>query len=83
LLYTLRGDYQAAIDSALAGLDLLGISPVRGLDWQQVKASHAHVQALIEQKDRHCLESLPRTDSEEVTVAISLLATLSSSFFVK
>lgn len=83
LLYTLRGDYQAAIDSALAGLDLLGISPVRGLDWQQVEASHAHVQALIEQKDRHCLESLPRTDSEEVTVAISLLATLSSSFFVK
>jgi len=83
LLYTLHGDYQAAIDSALDGLDLLGISPVRGVDWQEVEASHAHVQALIEQKDRHCLESLPRTDSEEVTVAISLLATLSSSFFVK
>lgn len=83
LLYTLRGDYQAAIDSALSGLDLLGISPVRGVDWQQVEASHAHVQALVEQKGRHCLESLPRTESEEVTVAISLLATLSSSFFVK
>lgn len=83
LLYTLRGDYQAAIDSALSGLDLLGISPVRGIDWQEVEASHAHVQALVEQKGRHCLESLPRTDSEEVMVAISLLATLSSSFFVK
>ncbi len=54
LLYTLHGDYQAAIDSALDGLDLLGISPVRGVDWQEVEASHAHVQALIEQKDRHC-----------------------------
>ena len=83
LLHSLRGDYQAAIDSAVCGLDLLGSSPVRGLDWQQVEASHAHVQALIEQQGRHCLESLPRTDSEHVTVAISLLATLSSSFFVK
>lgn len=83
LLYTLRGDYQAAIDSAISGLDLLGTSPVRGADWQQVEASHARVQALVEQKGRHCLESLPCTDSEEVTVAISLLATLSSSFFVK
>lgn len=80
LLYTLRGDYQAAIDSAISGLDLLGMSPVRGVDWQQVEASHAHVQTLVEQKGRHCLESLQRTDSEEVTVAISLLATLSSSF---
>ncbi|MGY4525023.1 trifunctional serine/threonine-protein kinase/ATP-binding protein/sensor histidine kinase [Pseudomonas sp. TE21394] len=83
LLHTLRGDYQAAIDSALSGLDLLGINPTRGVDWQQVEACHAHVQSLVEQKGRHCLESLPRTDSEEVTVAISLLATLSSSFFVK
>ncbi|WP_410481171.1 AAA family ATPase [Pseudomonas plecoglossicida] len=82
-LYTLRGDYQAAVDSAISGLDLLGSSPVRGLDWQQVEASHAQVQALVEQQGRHCLASLPRTDSEEVTVAISLLATLSSSFFVK
>ncbi|MFJ4452584.1 AAA family ATPase [Pseudomonas sp. NPDC089392] len=82
-LYTLHGDYQAAIDCAISGLDLLGISTVRGVDWQQVEASHAHVQALIEQKGRHCLESLPRCDSEEVTVAISLLGTLSSSFFVK
>lgn len=82
-LYTLRGDYQAAIDSALSGLDLLGISTVRGGDWQQVEAIQARVQALVEQQGRHCLASLPRTDSEEVTVAISLLATLSSSFFVK
>jgi predicted ATPase/signal transduction histidine kinase len=82
-LYTLRCDYQAAITTALVGLELLGISLARGVDPQQVEASHAHVQALIEQKGRHCLASLPRTDSEEVAVAIGLLATLSSSFFVQ
>ncbi|CAI3810747.1 hypothetical protein DBADOPDK_06220 [Pseudomonas sp. MM223] len=38
---------------------------------------------MIEQKGRHCLESLPRTDSEHVAVAIGLLATLSSSFSVQ
>jgi len=82
-LYTLRGDYQAAVNAATSGLELLGINLARGTDQAQVQASYAHVQALIEQKGRHCLESLPRTDSEEVTVAIGLLATLSSSFFVQ
>ena len=82
-LYTLRCDYQAAISTAVAGLELLGIRLGRGADPQQVEASHARVQALIEQKGRHCLASLPCADSEEVAVAIGLLATLSSSFFVK
>ncbi|AXQ50278.1 AAA family ATPase [Pseudomonas vlassakiae] len=82
-LHTLRGDYQAAITTAVAGLELLGISLARGVAPQQVEASHAQVEALIEQKGRHCLASLPRTDSEEVAVAIGLLATLSSSFFVQ
>ena len=82
-LWTLRGDYQAAIGSAMCGLELLGIRLPRGVDRQHVEASHAHVLSLIEHKGRHCLESLPRTDSEEATVAISLLATLSSSFFVQ
>jgi predicted ATPase/signal transduction histidine kinase len=82
-LHTVSGDYQAAINTAIAGLELLGISLTCGVDPQQVEASHAHVRALIDQQGRHCLASLPRTDSEEVAVAISLLATLSSSFFVK
>jgi len=82
-LHTLRGDYQAAISTAVAGLELLGISLPRGIDPQQVDACHAHIQSLIEKKGRHCLASLPRTDSEQVTVAIGLLATLSSSFFVQ
>ncbi|MFJ4442963.1 AAA family ATPase [Pseudomonas sp. NPDC089422] len=82
-LYTVRGDYQAAISSAVAGLELLGISLTCGVDSQRVEASHALVQDLIEQQGRHCLASLPRSDSEEVAVAIGLLTTLSSSFFVK
>ncbi|MFJ4383123.1 AAA family ATPase [Pseudomonas sp. NPDC089408] len=82
-LATLQGDYQAAIGSALSGLEKLGIHLAQGLDPQQVEASHARVQALIEQQGRHCLESLPRTDSEHVALAIGLLATLSSSFLVQ
>ncbi|PVZ40365.1 ATP-binding sensor histidine kinase [Pseudomonas sp. CC120222-01a] len=82
-VHTVRGDYQAAINTAVAGLELLGINLTCGVDPQQVEASHAHVQALIEQQGRHCLASLPRAESEEVAVAIGLLATLSSSFFVK
>lgn len=82
-LHTLRGEYQAAISSAVAGLELLGINLARGVDPQQVHACHAKIQTLIEAKGRHCLASLPRADSEQVTVAISLLATLSSSFFVQ
>ena len=82
-LHTLRGDYQAGIDVALSGLELLGITLPRSADQAQVEASYDCVQALIEQQGRHCLVSLPRTDSEEITVAISLLATLSSSFFVQ
>ncbi|MGE8060773.1 trifunctional serine/threonine-protein kinase/ATP-binding protein/sensor histidine kinase [Pseudomonas sp. NPDC089547] len=82
-LHTLHCDYQAAITTALAGLDLLGIRLPPGIDSQKVEACYANVQTLIEQKGRHCLESLPRTDSEEAAIAVGLLATLSSSFYVR
>lgn len=82
-LETLQGNCQAAIASALGGLRMLGIELAPGLDPHQVQASHARVQSLIEQKGLHCLESLPRTDSQEVVVAVGLLATLSSSFLVQ
>ncbi|NIF26517.1 AAA family ATPase [Pantoea sp. Tr-811] len=82
-LHTLHGDYQAAIACALSGLELLGIDLARGNDPQHLATCYAHIQGLIERKGRHCLESLPRTDSHEVAVAISLLATLSASFSVQ
>ncbi|MFJ4052109.1 AAA family ATPase [Pseudomonas sp. NPDC089743] len=82
-LHTLHCDYQAAISAALYGLELLGITLDRGSNQAQVEASFAVVQALIERKGRHCLESLPRCNAQEVTVAVGLLATLSSSFFVQ
>jgi len=82
-LETLQGNCQAAIASALGGLRMLGIELAPGLDPHQVQASHARVQSLIEQKGLHCLESLPRTDSQEVALAMGLLATLSSSFLVQ
>jgi len=79
---TLRSDYQGAIDDALSGLRLLGLDLPRGDQPQLVEARYAQVRAQIEQQGRHCLEALPRAQEEEVEVAIALLATLSSSFFV-
>ncbi|GHS79770.1 signal transduction histidine kinase [Pseudomonas sp. PAGU 2196] len=82
-LHTLRSDYPAAIACAIGGLELLGITLAQGIHPEQVEAAYGRVHALIENKGRHCLESLPRADSEDAAVAIALLATLSSSFFVK
>ncbi|MGE7990768.1 trifunctional serine/threonine-protein kinase/ATP-binding protein/sensor histidine kinase [Pseudomonas sp. NPDC089554] len=79
---TLGSDYQGAIDAALAGLQLLGIELAGGDHPQHVEQVYAQVRAHIEQRGLHCLEALPRNGSEEVEVAIALLATLSSSFFV-
>ncbi|UDU81238.1 ATP-binding sensor histidine kinase [Pseudomonas sp. HN2-3] len=82
-LHTLRSDYPTAIACAISGLELLGVTLVQGSNPDLVEAAYGRVHALIEDKGQHCLESLPKTDSEEVAVAIALLATLSSSFFVK
>lgn len=82
-LNTLACDYEAAIDDALSGLRLLGIELVRGASAEQVAAEYRKVYGLIERQGSHCLEALPRASSEEVIVAIALLATLSSSFFVE
>ncbi|HDS1736355.1 trifunctional serine/threonine-protein kinase/ATP-binding protein/sensor histidine kinase [Pseudomonas sp. BP8] len=82
-LKTLRCDYDGAIDDALAGLRLLGIALERGHVPQQVEAEYRKIHALIERQGRHCLEALPKAESEEVIIAIGLLATLSSSFFIE
>jgi predicted ATPase/signal transduction histidine kinase len=82
-LNTLRSDYPAAIDEAMRGLQLLGIELNHGDEPQPVERQYATVRRLIEQRGRHCLEALPRATSEPVEVAIALLATLSSSFFVR
>ncbi|MDT8926472.1 AAA family ATPase [Pseudomonas taiwanensis] len=82
-LHTLRSDYETAIDAALTGLGLLGISLARGNDRHMVESEYARIRGLIEQQGRHCLESLPKAEAEHAIVAIELLATLSSSFFVE
>ncbi|MDZ3994377.1 AAA family ATPase [Pseudomonas sp. Teo4] len=82
-LHTLRSDYEPAIEAALAGLALLGITLARGNDPEHVEAEYARVRGLIEQQGRHCLESLPKAEAEHAIIAIELLTTLSSSFFVQ
>lgn len=82
-LLTLRSNYEAAIDEALGGLSALGISLPRGILPEVVAAEHARIKTLITERGLFGLESLPRMWVPEVEVAIELLATLGSSFFVE
>ncbi|RRV05339.1 GAF domain-containing protein [Pseudomonas sp. v388] len=82
-LLTLRSDYEAAIDEALKGLAALGICLPRGHLPEVVAAEHARIKQLITERGLFGLESLPRMWDPEVEVAIELLATLGSSFFVE
>lgn len=82
-LLTLRSNYEAAIDEALRGLAALGISLPRGVLPEVVAAEHARIKQLLNECGMFGLESLPRIWMPEVEVAIELLATLGSSFFVE
>lgn len=82
-LLTLRCNYEDAIEEALEGLRALGISMQRGVQPERVAAEHAKVQRLISERGLFGLESLPKIENLEAEVAIELLATLGSSFFVE
>lgn len=82
-LLTLHSNYDGAIDEALQGLAVLGVSLQRGVLPDVVAAEHAKVRRLIDERGLFGLESLPRIDNIEAEVAIELLATLGSSFFVE
>jgi predicted ATPase/signal transduction histidine kinase len=79
---TLRSRYEEAIDEALAGLSVLGITLPGGRLPEAVAAEHARLQTLAGQQGYAGLASLPRMAAPEVEVAVELLASLSCSFFV-
>ena len=82
-LLTLGSDYESAIGEALQGLDALGIPMRRGILPDLVASEHAKIQKLISSRGVFGLESLPKIKDSEAEVAIELLATLSSSFFIE
>jgi len=81
VLHTLRSDYEAAIDAALAGLDILGVPMVRYPATADIHATYLSVKAALDGRSIAELADLPVCEDEKITNAMALLATLSSSFF--
>lgn len=81
-LKTLRSDHEAAISAALEGLDLLGSSMKRKPTEADQDELYRQIRKLIGDRSIASLTSLPRMDRPDVEVAMELLSTLISSFFV-
>ncbi|WP_028940912.1 MULTISPECIES: ATP-binding sensor histidine kinase [Pseudomonas] len=81
-LRTLHSDYEGAITEALTGLTLLDIPLQRKPSHDQLSLVFAQVRALVGARRIADLVHLPKADDPLVEVAMELLSTLISSFFV-
>jgi len=81
-LRTLHSDYEGAITEALTGLALLDIPLQRKPSHDQLSLVFAQVRALVGARRIADLVHLPKADDPLVEVAMELLSTLISSFFV-
>ncbi|ATE78109.1 trifunctional serine/threonine-protein kinase/ATP-binding protein/sensor histidine kinase [Pseudomonas frederiksbergensis] len=81
-LRTLHSDYEGAITEALTGLTLLDIPLQRKPSHDQLSLVFAQVRALVGARRIADLVHLPEADDPLVEVAMELLSTLISSFFV-
>lgn len=81
-LRTLHSDYEGAITEALTGLALLDIPLQRKPSHEQLSLAFAQVRALVGARRIADLVHLPKADDPPVEVAMELLSTLISSFFV-
>jgi predicted ATPase/signal transduction histidine kinase len=81
-LRTLHSDYEGAITEALNGLALLGIPLQRKPSQKQLSLAFAQVRELVGARRIADLVHLPKTGDRPVKVAMELLSTLISSFFV-
>lgn len=82
-LQTVQSDYEGAIATALAGLDMLGVRLERkagATEWRQARDAVARVRGA---RDIASLSQLPLTNDRRVHAAMGLLSTLISSLFVK
>ncbi|MGY3303286.1 putative ATPase/signal transduction histidine kinase [Pseudomonas sp. PvR086] len=81
-LRTLHSDYEGAITEALTGLTLLDIPLQRKPSHDQLSLVFAQVRALVGARRIADLVHLPKADDPLVEVAMELLSTLISSFFI-
>ncbi|ALM84501.1 AAA family ATPase [Bordetella sp. N] len=82
-LQTVQSDYESAIATALAGLDMLGIRLQRHPDPDALRQAYDAVARARGTRDIASLALLPPTDEHRVQAAMGLLSTLISSLFVK
>jgi predicted ATPase/signal transduction histidine kinase len=81
-LKTLRSDHEGAISAALDGLTLLGSPLQRKPTEADQDEIYQRIRGLIGQRRIASLSALPRMDQPDIEVAMELLSTLISSFFV-
>lgn len=81
-LRTLHSDYEGAITEALNGLSLLDIALQRRPSQEQLTLAFTLVRELVGARRIAELVHLPKADDPVVEIAMELLSTLTSSFFV-
>jgi signal transduction histidine kinase len=81
-LRTLHSDYEGAITEALSGLTLLDIPLQRNPSQEQLTLAFFQVRALLGTRQIADLVHLPKANDRPIEVAMELLSTLISSFFV-
>jgi len=82
-LETVQSNYDDATGSALAGLALLGIDLSRDPSSAQLATAYETVVARLGERRIADLVQLPVASNDRVEVAMELLATLASSFFIE
>lgn len=82
-LETVQSNYDRAIGSALAGLALLGIDLPHDPSPADLAAAYDAVQQRLGDRRVQDLVALPVARNETIEVAMDLLATLISSFFIE
>lgn len=81
VLYTLRSDYEKAIDAALAGLGILGVRLDRDPGPAELRAAYDAATAALNGRGIASLAGLPLCQDRKIRDAMALLSTLISSFF--
>lgn len=81
-LKTLRSDHEGAISAALEGLNLLDCPLQRKPTEAEQDELYRRIRTLIGHRRIDTLRALPRMDRPDIEVAMELLSTLISSFFV-
>lgn len=82
-LKTLRSDHEGAIAAALDGLTLLGTPLQRKPDEASLDEIYQRIRTLIGERSIPALNVLPKMNHPDTEVAMELLSTLISSFFVE